>query len=94
MPTSLGPAEIMVVLIVALIVLGPNRLPEAGRQLGRAMREVRRWSTRFQDEVRSTLDAEPEPKPPPATSTSTSSPVEAPKPIDLPSPEQQHPNLN
>jgi sec-independent protein translocase protein TatA len=86
MPTSLGPAEIMVVLVVALIVLGPNRLPEAGRQLGRAMREVRHWSTRLQDEVRSTLDAEPEPMPPAATTTP--GPVETPKPVDLQSPEQ------
>ena len=81
----------MVVLIVALIVLGPNRLPEAGRQLGRAMREVRRWSTRLQDEVRDTLDAEPEPMPPAATPTTTPGSVETPKPVD---PEQQRPNLN
>jgi sec-independent protein translocase protein TatA len=91
MPTSLGPAEIMVVLVVALIVLGPNRLPEAGRQLGRAMREVRRWSTRLQDEVRGTLDAEPEPMPPAATSTTTPGVVETPKPVDLQSPEQHGP---
>jgi Tat protein translocase TatB subunit len=66
MPTSLGPAEILVVLLVALIVLGPARLPEAGRQVGRALAEMRRWSTRLQDEVRNTLDAEPEPLPPAA----------------------------
>jgi sec-independent protein translocase protein TatA len=93
MPTSLGPAELMVVLVVALIVLGPNRLPEAGRQLGRAMREVRRWSTRLQDEVRSTLNEEPEPMPPAASSTSTPGAGEAPKPVDLQGPEQQRPNL-
>jgi sec-independent protein translocase protein TatA len=104
MPTSLGPAEIMVVLVVALIVLGPNRLPEAGRQLGRAMREARRWSTRLQDEVRSTLNDEPEPVPPVASSTSTPGPVETPKPIDVQGPagpgghtqssDQQRPELN
>ncbi len=81
MPTSLGPAEIMMVLLVALIVLGPSRLPEAGRQVGRALAEMRRWSTRLQDEVRSTLDAEPEP---------TAS-VDPPKPVDLPQPDQQPP---
>lgn len=56
MPTSLGPAEILVILVVALIVLGPKRLPEAGRQVGKAIAEVRKWSTGFQDEIRSTLD--------------------------------------
>ena len=44
MPSSLGPAEILVILVVALIVLGPKRLPEAGRQVGKALSEVRRWS--------------------------------------------------
>jgi sec-independent protein translocase protein TatA len=91
MPTSLGPAEIMVVLLVALIVLGPARLPEAGRQVGRALAEVRRWSTRVQDEVRNTLDAEPEPMPPAATPASPSGSVDAPQPVDLQSPEQQPP---
>jgi Tat protein translocase TatB subunit len=59
MPTSLGPAEIIVILVVALIVLGPKRLPEAGRQVGRALAEVRRWSQGFQREVRDVLDTEP-----------------------------------
>lgn len=56
MPTSLGPAEILVILIVALIVLGPKKLPEAGRQVGKAIAEVRKWSQGFQDEIRSTID--------------------------------------
>ena len=41
MPTSLGPAEILVILIVALIVLGPKKLPEAARSVGRGMREFK-----------------------------------------------------
>jgi Tat protein translocase TatB subunit len=39
---SLGAPEILVILVVALLVLGPNRLPEAARQAGRALAEVRR----------------------------------------------------
>ncbi|MDQ3896927.1 MAG: twin-arginine translocase TatA/TatE family subunit [Actinomycetota bacterium] len=61
MPTSLGPAEILVILVVALIVLGPKRLPEAGRQVGRAIAEVRKWSQGFQDEIRSAVDFDPGP---------------------------------
>src|SRR5438093_10214352 len=60
MPTSLGPAEILVILIVALIVLGPDRLPKAARQLGKALGEVRRWSSNVQDDLRSALDADEE----------------------------------
>lgn len=37
MPT-IGPMEIAVVLIVALVILGPKRLPQAGRSLGEGMR--------------------------------------------------------
>jgi len=49
---NVGPAEILVVLVVALIVFGPKRLPEVGRQVGAAMREVRR----MQNTVRAELD--------------------------------------
>ena len=66
MPSSLGPAEILVILIVALIVLGPSRLPEAGRQMGKALSELRRWSGRVQSELRDALDGEPESPSPPA----------------------------
>jgi sec-independent protein translocase protein TatA len=59
MPTSLGPAEILVILVVALIVLGPKRLPEAGRQVGKAIAEVRRWTTEVKSEIQGVIDVEP-----------------------------------
>jgi Tat protein translocase TatB subunit len=49
---QIGPAEILVVLLVGLLVFGPKRLPEIGRQVGRAMREVKK----FQDTVKGELD--------------------------------------
>jgi sec-independent protein translocase protein TatA len=58
LPTSLGPAEILVILIVALIVLGPKKLPEAGRQVGKAIAEVRKWSQGFQDEIKGAMEPE------------------------------------
>ena len=36
---GIGPMELIIVLVIALIVLGPKRLPDAGRSLGRGMRE-------------------------------------------------------
>ena len=38
---SISPLELIVVLIIALIVLGPSKLPEVGRSIGRGMREFR-----------------------------------------------------
>jgi sec-independent protein translocase protein TatA len=38
---SIGPLELVVVLVIALIVLGPKKLPEAGRALGKGMREFK-----------------------------------------------------
>lgn len=37
----IGPMEIIIVLVIALVVLGPKRLPEAGKSLGKGMREFK-----------------------------------------------------
>jgi sec-independent protein translocase protein TatA len=39
---GVGPLELIVVLVIALIVLGPKRLPDAGRALGQGIRGFRR----------------------------------------------------
>lgn len=55
MPT-IGTAEILVIFVVALLVFGPDKLPELGRQVGRAVREVRRWQVSLREEVRDVLE--------------------------------------
>ena len=39
--SGIGPTELIIVAVLALLVLGPRRLPEAGRGLGRGMREFK-----------------------------------------------------
>jgi sec-independent protein translocase protein TatA len=41
MPMNIGPMELIIVLVIALIVLGPKRLPDAGRSLGKGLREFK-----------------------------------------------------
>jgi sec-independent protein translocase protein TatA len=41
MPGSIGPGELIIVLVIALIILGPKRLPEVGRSVGKGMREFK-----------------------------------------------------
>jgi sec-independent protein translocase protein TatA len=41
MPFNIGLPELMIVLIIALIVLGPKKLPDFGRSLGNGMREFK-----------------------------------------------------
>ena len=41
MPFSVGPMELVVVLVIALVVLGPKRLPEMGRSLGKGLRQFK-----------------------------------------------------
>ena len=83
MPGSLGAPEIIAILVVALIVLGPQRLPEAGRQVGKALGEMRRWSQGFQNEVRTVLDTDPVPDPKPSPTSPTST-TDATPPADPP----------
>jgi Tat protein translocase TatB subunit len=59
---NIGPGEVLVLLVVALVVLGPERLPGAARQVGGALREVRRVGGGFESELRDALHA-PLPQP-------------------------------
>lgn len=52
---SIGAPEILVILVVALLVLGPDRLPEAARQAGRVLSELKRMSSGFQAELRDAM---------------------------------------
>ncbi len=72
---DVGLPELIMILVVALIVFGPGKLPEIGAALGKAIREFRRATQGLSDEIRSaTLAADAELRPPlrsepPATPT-------------------------
>jgi sec-independent protein translocase protein TatB len=51
---GIGTSELLLILLIALIVLGPKEIPKVARTLGRAMREFQRAT----DELRRTIDME------------------------------------
>lgn len=49
----LSPPKLLMILVVALIVLGPDKLPSAARRVGAMWSEFKRWRTHLETEVRS-----------------------------------------
>ena len=61
---GLGPLEVVVILVVALIALGPQRIVEVASNLGKAIREFRKTTSQLADELTQEFSTE-EPKTPP-----------------------------
>lgn len=59
--SSIGPLEIAIVAIIAILVLGPKRLPEAGRGLGRSMREFKSGIADIKGDSEKSSDSESKP---------------------------------
>ncbi len=78
MPTP-GPLELVIILVIALLILGPGKLPDVGAALGKSIREFRKASADVQDAVNVNVDTSPLPaSPAPAT---TAAPVVAAAPV-------------
>ncbi|MFQ5776611.1 MAG: twin-arginine translocase TatA/TatE family subunit [Terriglobia bacterium] len=85
----LGFTEILFILLLALLLFGPRRLPQLGRTLGRGLAEFRRASTdlrgTIEDEVHSLereMNTETDSSPSPSIAPSTRQPSEPSKPQD------------
>ena len=72
MPFNVGPLELVIVLVIALLVIGPKRLPEMGNSLGKTIREFRKAST----DISEATSMEPQAKP--ASQQATTTPATAP----------------
>lgn len=90
---GLGPGEILLILVLALIVFGPGKLPEIGSGLGKAIREFRRASDSITQEFTRELSLEARPQesqPAPVAEESRPAPVAA-EPQPAPVAEEPHP---
>lgn len=52
---NIGAGELVVILLVALLVLGPDKLPSTARTIGKTLTQLRRLSSGFENEVRSAM---------------------------------------
>lgn len=52
---NIGPWELIMILAVALIVIGPGKLPEVGKALGRSLREFKKATTDIQKDIDNVL---------------------------------------
>jgi Tat protein translocase TatB subunit len=83
---GIGPEELVLVLIVALLVLGPERLPRMARDVGRVVGELRRTSDEFREEFMN-ADKYLQPQAPKAPT-----PVAEPAPVAIPATTPSDPN--
>lgn len=55
---GVGIPELLVIFVIGVLVFGPDRLPEFGRQLGRMIRQIRQFSNSARDDIRRELGPE------------------------------------
>ena len=73
---GIGAPELIIILIIALIVVGPGRLPDVGSALGKSIREFRKAATDVKDAT--SLEEKPQSAPAPAAVAAAAAPVPAP----------------
>ena len=90
---NIGTPELLVIMVVALLVLGPDKLPEVARQVGKVVGELRRISSGFQAEMRDALQeplrmepVEPEQPSEPEVDAGDETPPAPPEPPEAPAP--------
>ena len=85
---NLGVPEIMVILVIALLVFGPNKVPEVARQVGKGMRELRRIQESLRSDVTGLLGVDDDDDEPtaPFHPAPRPSPSLGPSPRPLPGP--------
>jgi len=66
---NLGMPEILIILVVALLLFGPKKLPELGRGLGQSIREFRKGAQSIRDEFEQATSPNEPPKPAPTART-------------------------
>ena len=90
---NLGFPELILILVIALVVFGPGKLPEIGRAVGKGLSEFKKATNSLMSDVNKPLESAPQPpttppaqsiaEPPPGQQPLAPEPMEEAKPVDL-----------
>jgi sec-independent protein translocase protein TatA len=83
MPFNIGPMELILILAIALLVLGPGKLPDVGKSLGESIREFRKATTDIKEAA--SLEPRPAAAPAPAAPVAPVASAAAPALVEPPS---------
>jgi sec-independent protein translocase protein TatA len=67
---NIGPVELIIILVIALLILGPGKLPDVGAAIGKSIREFRKATNEVQDSVTGSVATPPPTAPAPAVPAS------------------------
>jgi len=89
---GIGPGELMLIMVMALIIFGPGKMPEIGAGLGKAIREFRRTTSEITEQFTREMSLETPPQQPsPTATTSATAVAEEPHPMAAPIDQELHP---
>jgi TatA/E family protein of Tat protein translocase len=74
-----GPVELIIILVIALLILGPGKLPDVGAALGKSIKEFRKASSDLSDSVK--VDTSPLPATPAAPAAAPAAPAPPAAPV-------------
>ena len=77
---GVGLPEVTVILILALLIFGPKKLPELGKQLGKTLKSLKKASNEFQNEIDQVMNEEDKEKSPKSTKSNQTKEISQEKP--------------
>lgn len=79
---GIGPSELIIILVLALIIFGPGKLPEVGKAIGRSIKEFKAATNAVDEGIKQSLSTTSAPSPAPAQATADASAAQTAQTVD------------